>query len=62
MWVVTSTQGLDFAHFSLFKNALEEGLCRSFVVLSMSYCHQNPTEEIGINLSMPNNLYKDIAQ
>ena len=51
MWAilnVTTTQVLNFAHFSLFKNTLEEGLPKSFVVLSVSYCHQNSTEENGI--------------
>jgi hypothetical protein len=47
---------LDFAHFSLFKNALEEGLHKSFVVLSVSDCHQNHAEENGINRLMPNDL------
>jgi len=50
MWAVfnvTPTQVLDFAHFSLFKNTVEEGLPKSFVVLSVSYCCQNRTEENG---------------
>jgi len=45
MWAVfnvTTTQVLDFAQFSVFKNTLE-GLLKSFVVLNVSYCSQNPT-------------------
>jgi len=56
MWAVfnvTTTQVLDFAHFSVFKNTLEKGLPKSFVILSVSYCYQNPTEENGVNLLAP---------
>jgi hypothetical protein len=51
MWAVfnvTTTQVLDFANFSVFKKTLEGGLPKSFVVLSVSYCYQNPTEENDI--------------
>lgn len=55
MWAVfnvTTTQVLDFAHFSVFKNTVEEGLPKSFVVPSVSYCFQNHTEENGIKCAV----------
>ena len=51
MWAVfkvTTTQVLDFTHFSVFKNTLEEGLPKGFVILNVSCCYQKPTEENGV--------------